>query len=328
MPFSRCTRNKKRGTSPEVSPVNEVIMFQTASGSLGGMKKREMLSGFLFLAPLLLLMGVFVFYGLFYVVRLSFYKWDGLMAETMVFRGLKNYRILFTDPLSLKALVNVLIFMVFTVSIQMFLGLCVALLLRPRLAGSRFFKALFYIPVTLSTAVIARTFMGVYEPYFGVLNTFLRFIGLESWTHSWLGDPSTALWCIIVANIFQWMGAQMVFYIAGLTTIGNDVFEAAQIDGAGFWSTFFHIVWPGLWPTHTTVIILGMVGSVKTFDIVWLLTQGGPGNATQFPATLLYQAVAQNSQAGYGASISVIMILFSVILSLLQINFNKRKQES
>jgi raffinose/stachyose/melibiose transport system permease protein len=170
--------------------------------------------------------------------------------------------------------------------------------------------------------------MGLYEPYFGILNTFLRFAGMENLTHSWLGDPQTAIWCIIITNIFQWMGAQMVFYIAGLTTISDEIFEAAQIDGAGFWSTFKNIVWPSLWSTHTTVIILGMVGSIKTFDIVWLLTQVRPCTEKSFPATLLYQAFPPNSQAGYGASISVIMIIFSVILSLIQINFNKRKQES
>jgi len=291
-------------------------------------RSKEILSGYLFLVPLLLLMGTFVFYGLYFVVRLSFFRWDGFLLESMEFRGLRNYEILFTDPIALRALGNVLIFMVTTVTVQMFLGLFIALLLRGGTPGGRFYKALFYIPVTLSTAVIARTFMGVYEPYFGVLNTFLRSMGFEDLARSWLGDPSIALWAIIIANIFQWTGAQMVFYIAGLTTISDEIFEAAQMDGAGFWRTLTSIVWPSLWPTHTTVIVLGMVGSIKTFDIVWLLTQGGPGNATQFPATLLYQAVAQNSQAGYGAAISVLMIAFSVVLSYLQIRLNKKKQEA
>jgi raffinose/stachyose/melibiose transport system permease protein len=292
------------------------------------MRKKEILAGYAFLLPVLALMGLFVFYGLFYVARLSFFKWDGLLPETMVFRGLKNYQKLFTSAVFLKSLANVFTFMIFTVIVQMFLGLCVALMLRPRLFGHSVFKAIFYIPVALSTTVIARTFMGLYEPNFGLLNATFRYLQLDGLARSWLGDQNTALWCIIFTNIFQWMGAQMVYYIAGLTTISDEIFEAAQIDGAGFWRTLRHIVWPGLWSTHTTVIILGMVGAIKTFDIVWLLTQGGPGNATQFPATLLYQAVVQNSNAGYGAAISVVMITLCVILSAAQLKFNKWQQEA
>jgi raffinose/stachyose/melibiose transport system permease protein len=303
-------------------------MSQPRMGTFKRMKLMEAVSGYLFLLPIIVLMGIFVFYGLFFVIRISFFKWDGVNPQTMSFRGFQNYINLFTDPVFLSAIINSLIFLIFTVSIQMFVGLIIALLLRPKLAGHRFYKALFYIPVALSTTVIARTFMGLYEPNFGILNTIFNSLGQPGLAKTWLGDPSTALGAIIFANIFQWMGAQMVFYIAGLTTISDEIFEAAQIDGAGFWKTLTKVVWPSLWPTHTTVIILGMVGAIKTFDIVWLLTQGGPGNATQFPATLLYQAVAQNFQAGYGASISVVMIALCVGLSAIQIAFNKRKQES
>ncbi|MBN2617819.1 MAG: sugar ABC transporter permease [Spirochaetales bacterium] len=303
-------------------------MIKQNTGSLIKMKRAEIVSGYLFLVPVIALLGLFVFYGLGYVVKLSFYKWDGFIPETREFRGLKNYLILFSDPISLIAFKNVIIFMIATVTIQMFLGLTFAMLLRPGLWGSSVFKAIIYIPVTLSTVVIARIFMGLYEPYFGIINTLLRTIGLENLTRTWLGDPNTALWCIIAANVFQWTGAQMIFYIAGLTTIPEEVFEAAQIDGAGFWRTFTSVVWPGLWSTHTTVIVLGIVGAIKTFDIVWLFTQGGPGNATQFPATLLYQSVAQNSQAGYGAAISVLMIILSVALSAFQISFNKKRQDA
>lgn len=303
-------------------------MSQFSSGSYSGMRRAEIVSGYAFILPVLALMGLFVFYGLYFVVRLSFYKWNGLLPETMQFRGFRNYALLFADPLFWRSLANVFIFMATTVIVQMFAGLCLALLLRPRLPGARFFKALIYIPVALSTTVIARTFMGLYEPNFGLINTFLRGIGLGQYALTWLGDSRTALWAIIAANIFQWTGAQMVYYIAGLTTISDEIFEAAQIDGGGFWSTLRYIVWPSLWPTHTTVIILGMVGAIKTFDIVWLLTGGGPGNATQFPATLLYQAVAKDNQAGYGAAISVVMIVLCIGLSAAQIAFNKRQQEA
>jgi raffinose/stachyose/melibiose transport system permease protein len=303
-------------------------MTKSGTGAFQRLRTKEILWGYGFLLPVMVLMGLFVVYGLVFVVNISFYKWDGVDPSTMAFRGFRNYVLLFSDPTFLLGLANAGIFLVFTVGIQMLLGLLVALLLRPRLAGHGFYKALFYIPVALSTAVIARTFMTFYEPSFGVLNTFLRTIGLGGLAGSWLGDPNTALGAVIFANIFQWMGAQMIFYIAGLTTISEEVFEAAQIDGAGFWPTLTKVVWPSLWPTHTTVIVLGMVGAIKTFDIVWLLTQGGPGNATQFPATLLYQAVAQDFQAGYGASISVVMIVVCVALSALQIAFNQKKREA
>ncbi len=303
------------------------------TGAFRQLRNKEILWGYAFLTPILILMGLFVVYGLYFVLRISLFKWDGVDPETMVFRGLRNYMLLFSDTTFLLAVLNAAVFLVVTVTVQMFLGLMLALLLRPRLFGHRFYKALFYIPVALSTTVIATTFSAFYEPNFGVLNGIFtsgigKALGLESWAHAWLGDPTTALGAIIVANIFQWTGAQMIFYIAGLTTISDEVFEAAQIDGAGFWQTLAKVVWPSLWPTHTTVIILGMVGAIKTFDIVWLLTQGGPGNATQFPATLLYQAVAQNFQAGYGAAISVVMILLCVVLAMVQIGFNQRKREA
>jgi raffinose/stachyose/melibiose transport system permease protein len=308
-------------------------LTKTAPGAFRQLRTKEILWGYAFLLPILALMGLFVVYGLYFVIKISFFRWDGVDPESMAFRGLKNYALLFTDPVFLSSIFNAFVFLIVTVTVQMFVGLMVALLLRPRLAGHRFYKALFYIPVALSTTVIARTFMGLYEPNFGILNALFtspvgQALGLAGWAHSWLGDPNTALGSVIFANIFQWMGAQMVFYIAGLTTISDDVFEAAQIDGAGFWHTLTKVVWPSLWPTHTTVIILGMVGAVKTFDIVWLLTQGGPGNSTQFPATLLYQAVAQNFEAGYGASISVVMIALCVGLSAIQLAFNQKKREA
>jgi raffinose/stachyose/melibiose transport system permease protein len=134
----------------------------------------------------------------------------------------------------------------------------------------------------------------------------------------WLGDPHFALYAVIVANIFQWMGAQMVFYIAGLSAIPDEYFEAAQMDGAGFWQTLFRILMPLLWPSHTIVITLGIIGSVKTFDLVWLMTFGGPANSSHLPATFLYKVATEQFKAGYGASVGVIMVVICVALSLVQ----------
>lgn len=295
-------------------------------------KQEEALSGYAFLVPIYALLAVFVFYGIFFVLRVSFMKWDGIDPALMQFRGLNNYIRLFTDPVFYQALINITIWVVVTVSIQLFLGLTMALLLRPKLFGHRFFKALFYIPAALSTTIIARIFVELYEPNFGILNTFFTSdfgvaLHLTSFAQNWLGDPNTALGACIAANIFQWTGAQMVFYIAGLTSISDEVFEAAQIDGAGFFRTFFQIVWPLLWPTHTTVIILGMIGGIKTFDIVWLMTGGGPGTTTAFPSTMLYNAVAKQSNAGYGGAIAVFMIVLCVVLSAIQLKLYSTKKD-
>lgn len=290
------------------------------------MKRIEEINGLLFLAPLFILMSIFVFYGIYFVVRVSFHVWNGIDPATMRYVGLENYQYLLEDPVFLTGIRNVLIFIALTVLIQMSLGLLVAVLLRPKLIGHTFYKGLFYIPAALSTAVIARIFEWVYEPNFGLLNTSLRTLGLGGWTQGWLSDPSIALYAIIGANIFQWMGAQMVFYIAGLTTISEEYFDASQIDGAGFWKTLFYIVLPLLKPTHATVMILGIIGGVKTFDIVWLLTQGGPGTSTQFLATFLYQRTVNHFQAGYGASIGVVIITLSLCLALLQNRFYERSK--
>jgi raffinose/stachyose/melibiose transport system permease protein len=286
------------------------------NAATGNWKKQEAFWGLMFLTPILLLMSIFVFYSIFFVGKISFFKWDGIDPAMMKFRGLKNYVLLFTDPVFITSIINVTIFMVLTISIQMFLAMVMALLIRPKLAGHSFFKALFYIPAALSTTIIARIFIGIYEPNFGVLNSFLKMLGIPG--INWLGDPHTALYAIIAANIFQWAGGNMVFYIAGLTAIPEDCFEAAQIDGAGFWITLRKVVFPLLWPTHTTVIILGLIGAVKTFDIVWLLTQGGPGTSTQFMATYLYKMAINESKAGYGAAIGVVMIAACVGLSIMQ----------
>lgn len=294
--------------------------------SLRWARRFESLSAYLFLSPLFALLGVFGFYCIFYVFRISFYRWDGINPATMRHVGSSNYEWLFTDHVFYTALKNVLIFMVLTVLIQAVLGLLLALLLRPKLKGHAFFKAIYYIPAAMSATVIAFSFDRLYETNFGLINTLLRGVGLSALARNWLGDPSIALYAIVVANIFQWTGASMVYYIAGLTALNEEYFEAAQIDGAGFWKTLTHIVVPLLTPTHTTVVVLGIVGSIRTFDLVWLLTQGGPGTATQFLATYLYKSAVTEFRAGFGASIGVVMILLALAMALLQYRVYERSK--
>ncbi|MCG8571565.1 MAG: sugar ABC transporter permease [Spirochaetes bacterium] len=287
-------------------------------------KKDEERAAYLFVAPLVILMSIFVFYCVYFVFKVSFYKWDGVDINLMKFIGFKNYYWLFQDQVFLKSMANAIIWICLTIFFQLSFGLLLAILLRPRLIGHSYFKSIFYIPAALASPIIARIFIGLYEPNFGILNNILTFFHLEPII--WLGDPKTALLACIVANIFQWTGCQMVFYIAGLTTIPEDLFEAAQIDGAGFWKTLKKLVLPLLWPTHTTVIILGLIGGVKTFDLVWILTQGGPGNVSHMPVTYLYKQAVMEWKAGYGSTIAVMVISMCVGLSFIQQKIYERYQ--
>ena len=262
---------------------------------------------YLFIAPLVILSGVFIYYCIGFTVATSFTDWDGISSE-MDFIGLKNYtKLLAPGSVFWTALMNNIIFMVVTVVIQAGLGLLLAVILKERLRGSSFFKAIFFM-----------------HPNVGAINEALRFLHLDFLAQSWLGDPHIALYSICAINIFEWMGFSMIIYYAGLMSISDDIYEAAKIDGCGFWNTLFRITIPNLSGTTNTLILLGIVGSLKTFDIVIQTTGGGPGRSTEFLNTYLYKAGVQQFNGGLSAAIGVMVLIIAVMLSLIQLAFNKR----
>ena len=247
----------------------------------------------------------------------SFTDWDGISSE-MDFIGLKNYtKLLAPGSVFWTALMNNIIFMVVTVVIQAGLGLLLAVILKERLRGSSFFKAIFFMPIAMAPVIIAAIFRIIMDPNVGAINEALRFLHLDFLAQSWLGDPHIALYSICAINIFEWMGFSMIIYYAGLMSISDDIYEAAKIDGCGFWNTLFRITIPNLSGTTNTLILLGIVGSLKTFDIVIQTTGGGPGRSTEFLNTYLYKAGVQQFNGGLSAAIGV-------MLSLIQLAFNKR----
>ena len=163
----------------------------------------------------------------------------------------------------------------------------------------------------------------VMDPTNGALNQFLRAIHLNGFAVNWLGDPKIALVSVIIVNIFQWMGFSMITYYAGLMSLPDDVYEAAKIDGAGFWRTTFSVTLPMLKGTTNVLIILGIVGSLKTFDIVKLLTGGGPGRSTTVMNTYLYEKAFKDFNAGGAASIGVAILIIAMVMSFLQVKFGK-----
>ena len=198
-----------------------------------------------------------------------------------------------------------------------------AVLLKKKLPGSNVFKAIYFMPIAMATSIITAIFRIIMDPTNGALNQFLRAIHLNGFAVNWLGDPKIALVSVIIVNIFQWMGFSMITYYAGLMSLPDDVYEAAKIDGAGFWRTTFSVTLPMLKGTTNVLIILGIVGSLKTFDIVKLLTGGGPGRSTTVMNTYLYEKAFKDFNAGGAASIGVAILIIAMVMSFLQVKFGK-----
>ena len=277
---------------------------------------------YLYILPMIVLSFVLVYYCIIDTVVVSFTDWDG-MTDVFHFVALKNYIKMFKDHVFWTSVVNNLIFFVGTVFIQALLGFVLAVLLKKKLPGSNVFKAIYFMPIAMVTSIISAIFRIIMDPTNGALNQFLRAIHLNGFAVNWLGDPKIALVSVIIVNIFQWMGFSMITYYAGLMSLPDDVYEAAKIDGAGFWRTTFSVTLPMLKGTTNVLIILGIVGSLKTFDIVKLLTGGGPGRSTTVMNTYLYEKAFKDFNAGGAASIGVAILIIAMVMSFLQVKFGK-----
>lgn len=284
--------------------------------------KNNNVLAYLYILPLMAFSFVLVYYCIVNTVAVSFTDWDGMSAEfSMV--GLKNYVEMVHDPVFWTSVVNNIVFFFGTVFVQAIIGFILAVLLKQKLPGSNLFKAIYFMPIAMATSIITAIFKIIMDPTNGALNQFLRAIHLDNLAMSWLGDPKVAMFSVILVNIFQWMGFSMITYYAGLMSLPDDVYEAAKIDGAGFFRTTISVTFPMLKGTTNVLIILGIVGSLKTFDIVKLLTAGGPGRTTTVMNTYLYEKAFNNFDAGGAASIGVAILIIAMVMSFLQIRLGK-----
>jgi raffinose/stachyose/melibiose transport system permease protein len=279
---------------------------------------------YLYVLPVLVISGVLIYYCIGFTAWASLTDWNGL--RKMNFIGVENYTELFQDRTFWIALRNNLLFLVVTVFVQAVLGLLIAVICRERIPGSNFFKAVFFLPIAMAPAIIATVFKYMLEANYGSLNETLRAFGFlgEADVIQWLG-ADLGIWSIIVINIFQWMGFSMMIYFAGIVSIPDELYEAAQLDGAGWWRRLFSVTVPSLRGTTNVLIILGIVGSLKTFDIVWLTTGGGPGVSTHFLSTFLYQERA-NREAGYASAIGMVILVIAFVLAMVQTQLGKRRK--
>jgi raffinose/stachyose/melibiose transport system permease protein len=258
-----------------------------------------------------------VIYPVIQAAYFGFYKWNGLGPATD-FVGLENYIRILGDEIFQKAVGHNLMLIALSLITQLPLALFCALLVGRGLRGRSFFRMIFFLPFVLSEVVTGLIWSFIYHPRAGLLNWLLSWVAPWFDPPSWLGTPNLlVLTMIFVVVTWKYFGYHMILYVAGLQNIPAEVEEAAQIDGASTWQVILYVIVPLLGPTIRLTVYLSVLGSLQIFDLIWIMTQGGPANVSNTMATYMYQFGFLRSQLGYGSSIAVIMFMICFGFSLI-----------
>lgn len=267
-----------------------------------------------FLAPALIIYLVYVVYSILMTFYYSLLEWSGITASEFI--GFANYIDLLNDGIFWQSVKNNLILVLMSVVTQLPLGLIMALLLFSPIRGIKIFQTIYFMPFLMSTVAIGLLFVFILDPSFGLVNNFLGSIGLESLQRGWLGESGTAFWSIVAVITWQFAPFYMILFRAGLVGIPAELYEAAAIDGVNKWQGFRHITFPLLMPTIVTSSILAIIGSLKYFDLIYVMTGGGPNHSTELMATHMYKQAFTNFNMGYGSTVAVGMFIIALIITL------------
>lgn len=270
----------------------------------------------LFVLPALILFLLFVVYPIFRSIYFSMFDWNGL-GPAVDFVGLENFKNILTDKVFTKALWNVLLIIVFSLGLQLPLALALAVLVGRNLPGRAIFRTIFFLPYVLSEVNVAIMWMLLYnpDPDRGFLNAIVGLFGVKP--IAWLGDTDIVLLAIFAALTWKYFGFHMLLYLAGLQNIPLELEEAARIDGANAFQNFFSITLPLLGSTIKTSVHLSVLGSIQQFILVWIMTKGGPVNASETLATYMYRFGFVRFELGYGSAVAIYMFLICLIFSLI-----------
>jgi ABC-type sugar transport system permease subunit len=272
---------------------------------------KESLVPWSFLIVPLILYLIWVIGPMFYTFYLSLTKWDGLGAP--VFIGLKNFGRMLNDDVFWLSLKNNSIWIALFITIPVALGLALAMVLNRDIPWSKGFKVAFYSPMVLSLVVCGLIWGWLYNPTMGLINSVLRSIGLGALAKGWLSDPDLVLGAVINVAIWRQVGYVMILFLAGLQSVDSFLVEASKIDGANAWQTFLHVIMPQLRPITVVVVVISIIDSLRAFDLVSVMTRGGPFNQSSVLANYMYIQSFNNYKMGYGAAISVILFLISLV---------------
>ncbi|HNA88641.1 MAG TPA: sugar ABC transporter permease [Anaerolineales bacterium] len=279
-------------------------------------RTQERLVIFLFLLPALTLFLVFVVFPIFQSLYYSFFTWNGL-GPAVDFVGLENFKKILADKVFLKALTNGVLIIIFSLAFQLPFSLFLAVLVGRNLPGRVFFRTIFFMPYVLSEVITALMWLFLYnpDPERGFFNAILITLGSEP--HAWLADTKLVLPAIFLALTWKYFGFHMLLFLTGLQNIPEEVEDAARIDGANSLQNFFYVTLPLLGSTIRTSVYLSILGSLQQFILVWIMSKGGPVNASETLSTYMYRFGFIRFQLGYGSAVAIYMFLLSLIFSLI-----------
>jgi multiple sugar transport system permease protein/raffinose/stachyose/melibiose transport system permease protein len=273
---------------------------------------------FAFAVPAVLFYILFVVVPIFGTVNISFHRWNGA-SPRMTFIGLENYRHIFSDPVFYHAIKNNIIWILFTIFVPVFLGLILATLIsRPYVKPKLLYRLTYFMPNVVSLVAVGIVWGWIYNPVFGILERFLVAIGIPGADQiDFLGDPNLVIWSLVIAGSWTAFGFNMIVFLAAIQGIDNDYLEVAILEGANFFQIFFFVILPTIKGTVTLLVLNSLIGSFKVFDIVMIMTKGGPYHSSEVVSTYMYSRAFLMNEYGYGAAVALILALVIAVCSTL-----------
>lgn len=277
----------------------------------------------LFMTPTMLLMAIFVVVPICMSVYYSLLNWDGIGQGTFI--GIQNYKEMLGDERFLNSVKNSLLYAACSLLIQLPISLILAIVVANVRRGEKFYRTTFFIPVIISSVVIGQLWQKIYNGDYGLLNAFLSMIGIQG--QDWLGQESTALVAAFIPNLWQYIGYHMLIMYAGIKSISPDIYEAARIDGASRLQIAWRITIPLLKPILQVCVTFSLIGALKIFDLIYVLTGGGPFFSTEVPTIYMYKTIFDSFNYGYGSAIAIFVIIECMILTFVLRLFFRNKEK-
>lgn len=287
------------------------------------LSRREYLDAYILISPAVFIFLFFLIYPLFRTIQVSFYDY-GLTNPVMKYVGLENYLNMLRDPVVWIAIRNNLIILTGSVVIQVGMGMILAAILNRGIRwGKTIFRTILFAPMVMSVVAVGVLWQLIYDPGVGFLNKILKLLQLGVPQQGWLGDPNLVVYSILAAACWQYTGFMMVLLLAGMQSVPLELYEAANLDGASEIQSFLYVTIPCIRNVILAAVLITMIGAFKVFDIVYVLTRGGPANSSQVLGTYIYYQAFTNNNAGYGSALAVVLLVVAIILGIVQLRFSR-----